>query len=431
MTKSSHQGRVGVTRSTVVSTAGSKDGHHRVERKEKSTLLRLRREVVVGSVLLFLAWFVLWECPPHWDTAQLALASGFDAHPHMIITDDGFVIELFHIPAKLKDSSKDKATATTIQQQQRKGVVYMQHGLLESSSVWVLHGRDSLPFVLASLGYDVWLGNNRGNIYGQQHTHNLTTSDPEFWNWTWYDMALHDFPSQLHYILDYYHKEVEQIIYIGQSQGAAQGFAGLSMRPELIKHIRLFIAIAPGLFLKKATNPGLDFLFDNVDKGWFGEHEFVPYVHLRNYLPKKLLAAAGEYCMRKLEFIANPINNTASSILYSLVPSGTTSTRNVKYWVQLATSGEFEMPDYGEDENRRRYSTLDGKPKKYELERVDCPIALFLSGLDTAVDLEKTTQRLNHKHLHIEHTFAHADYIWSTNATDVYPKIIDQILLHS
>jgi len=46
----------------------------------------MKLKVVVAAVLACVAWFVLWECPPHWDTAELALASGFEAHPHMIIT---------------------------------------------------------------------------------------------------------------------------------------------------------------------------------------------------------------------------------------------------------------------------------------------------------------------------------------------------------
>lgn len=41
----------------------------------------------------------------------------------------------------------------------------MMHGLLDCSVSWFLHvDKDkSLPYILAAQGWDVWVGNNRGN----------------------------------------------------------------------------------------------------------------------------------------------------------------------------------------------------------------------------------------------------------------------------
>ena len=57
--------------------------------------------------------------------------------------------------------------------------------LVDSSITWVVNDiENSLGFTLANKGYDVWLGNSRGNYYSNTHE-KYNVKDKEFWEFTW------------------------------------------------------------------------------------------------------------------------------------------------------------------------------------------------------------------------------------------------------
>jgi len=98
-------------------------------------------------------------------------------------------------------------------------------------------------FVLANQGYDVWLGNNRGSFYSQGHL-SLSTDDREYWNYWQADLGLKDVPTFIDHILDT--TGLDNLSYIGHSQGTTQMFLAASMNPEYFtEKVNLYIALAP------------------------------------------------------------------------------------------------------------------------------------------------------------------------------------------
>ena len=53
-------------------------------------------------------------------------------------------------------------------------------------------------------GYDVWLGNTRGNRYSHGHVSlDPAVDKAEYWDYDWHEAGLYDVPAEIEFILDY------------------------------------------------------------------------------------------------------------------------------------------------------------------------------------------------------------------------------------
>lgn len=114
---------------------------------------------------------------------------------------------------------------------------------------WILNDPNkSLAYILADIGYDVWLTNNRGTRFSREHQIYINKMEnSKFWDFSFDEMAEFDIPANFEYIKNI--TKSNQILYIGHSQGTTQMFAHLAVNPEFKKNIKAFIGLGPVIFV--------------------------------------------------------------------------------------------------------------------------------------------------------------------------------------
>lgn len=96
-----------------------------------------------------------------------------------------------------------------------------------------------LAYNLADGGFDVWMGNARGNRNSRFHVSldpDSSSDKVEFFDFTFEEIAILDIPAMIDYILQY--TGHEQLHYIGHSQGGTCFFILSSMMPEYNQKIK-------------------------------------------------------------------------------------------------------------------------------------------------------------------------------------------------
>jgi len=358
------------------------------------------------------------------NVTQIIASRGYPYEEHHVTTQDGFILSMQRIP---RGRGEKKSSAS-------KEVVFLQHGLLADATNWVMDSpTESLAYILADSGFDVWLGNARGNDYSRRHV-KYNPSQSAFWNWSWQEMAHYDLPAMINYVLQVTGQE--QLFYVGHSQGTLMAFTGFSDNPALGKKIKAFFALAPVYTLNNVTEiakGGAEILYPLVKK-LFPDFTF-------DLLPGDFLRS-----LIKLGFCANPVSERvcydfmelvigmdSANVNKSRVPvylahfAEGTSFKDVVHFGQLIVKKKCQKFDYGEAGNKKHYSQATAP--LCHVGDMPTPTLLFVGARDVLGDPSDNKalkpQIKNLAHYEVIQGWNHLDFLYGVDAHKLlYPKLV-------
>lgn len=161
---------------------------------------------------------------------------------HTVTTDDNYILTMHRIPYSPKTGNSAN-----------RPVAFLMHGMLSSSSDWVLMGPErSLAYMLADAGYDVWMGNARGNTYSKAHKY-WPTFWQIFWNFSWNEIGIYDVPAMIDYVLA--QTDQTQVQYVGHSQGTTVYLVMVSEKPAYNDKIKSAHLLGPAAYMGNMKSP--------------------------------------------------------------------------------------------------------------------------------------------------------------------------------
>lgn len=362
-------------------------------------------------------------------------SQGYEAEEHSFENSDGYSLTLHRVPHGKQDNCRNEFITSS---DCRKPVVFLQHGLVSSSADFIISGPErGLAFILADAGYDVWMGNFRGNTYSRKHRW-MSPESKEFWNFSWHELGVGDLPEMIDFVLQ--KTKETSLHYIGHSQGTTTFLVMTSTRPHYNSKIKSAHLMAPVAFMENARSPVIRFLapFSNIIEGlsrWLGHGEFMPSGDFMNAAGQRMCrekALQKSVCANAFFLLAGydsrELNTTLIPDIMQRYPAGS-AIRQMVHYLQEKQSGRFCEYDYGFVENMIKYGTA--VPPSYKLTEVRAPVSLYYSHNDLLASVDDV-ERLRGKLPNVKENYLvanpqwnHIDFLWGTSAkTVVYDRII-------
>lgn len=407
---------------------------------------------------------------------------GLDCEIFFVHTEDGFILELWHLynpqeytaadPSRRQYHSADdllprlpgQISGSQYLEGRKKYPVLLLHGLLQSAGAYCCTDDSSLAFYLAKSGYDVWLGNNRCSPKPQHKL--FTYLDPRMWTWNTRHLGVLDMPALVSRVLS--ETGFEKLGLVGHSQGTTQALVALAkdQRPEIGEKISVFYALSPAAYAGRLIKEGIFFkllraLSPNMFKAIFGIHAFVPSMKLmHDLLPSRIFGLVA-YVISNflLEWSDERWERDLRARCFRFTPVYV-SVEVVRWWVGrgcfaaqgciFATREEGQMGD-GKDGEEEYYSdnVAPQIEKRATRHRGSCnrgrhawynekfpPIALWIAGADQLVDgrrFLRQFERGREPYVEVVHSkiideYKHLDMLWAIDSLEKVGKEVLEVI---
>ncbi|XP_011557738.3 lipase 1 [Plutella xylostella] len=358
------------------------------------------------------------------DVPGLISRYNYPVEVHTVTTPDGYVLQMHRIPHG-RDRNNRPGNKTA---------VFLQHGMLSSSADYVIVGpENSLAYRLAEEGYDVWMGNARGNYYSRKHTH-LDPDDRsnlDFWRFSWEEIGSIDMPTCIDYILDL--KGHKKLHFVGFSQGGTVFLVMGALRPEYSDKIISFQGLAPASYFVnneygfiQAIAPYEKVLMVLAADAGIGE-----FLGRSNIFTALGIAACSDQSFLQPLCLAVPIlgnsfqrlNATMLPAYIGHAPAGM-SIRQLAHYGQSINNKSFRRYDLGLAGNMQNYGQF--YPPEYDLSGITCPSYIHYSYRDKLVnyrDVELMSTKLGGPVTMYpveDRLFTHLDFCWGVDQVKMY-----------
>jgi pimeloyl-ACP methyl ester carboxylesterase len=362
------------------------------------------------------------------NVPELLAYYGYPVEEHDVVTEDGYIIMVHRIPHGRHEKLEDRSQRIP---------VLLNSDIFLSSGQWLMNLPDqSIGYMLADAGYDVWLLNHRGNTYSRRHKF-LDPDEREYWQFSYDEQGNYDLPAAIDYII----KEtgVQKIHLMTYYMGAPPVNIFLSTRPEYNDKVRLVTGFTPAMSMNQTrvlmhtyislVPPLLDIY----------QHYLLPELGPSMEVAKVAARFAGSYfsTIIKKQFLlqvaytdGNLLNTTRFPTYFAHAPEGS-STYVIKQVVLWLATGYVRRLDWGPEVNLRKYG--EETPSEYQLHRISAPYQMVMSFHDIMVTNEDVeylaSQVQNPILLNItEKHFSHVHLLLAPSANRVvYDPIIAQM----
>ncbi|KAF8406257.1 hypothetical protein HHK36_008342 [Tetracentron sinense] len=380
--------------------------------------------------------------------AQLIQPSGYPCFEHTVQTKDGYLLALQRVSSRTGDVKVQPGPP-----------VLLQHGLFMAGDAWFLNSMEqSLGFILADQGFDVWVGNVRGTRWSHGHI-SLSEKDKEFWDWSWQELALYDLAEMINYVNSITNSK---IFFVGHSQGTIMALAAFT-QSDIVEMVEAAAFLCPisylghisAQFVLRMVGMHLDqmilamgihqlnfrsdmgvHLLDSLCDGHVDCNNLLTSITETNDSVKDQKAEQSRKD-RSSKVLSLPSSdpllaegknccfNDSLVDFYLEYEPHPSSSKNLNHLFQMIRKGTFAYYDYGMLGNLKRYG--QSRPPAFDLAHIPNSLPLWIGyggndALADMTDLEQTLKELQSKPelLYLEN-YGHIDFILSVKAKeDIY-----------